>query len=146
VRLSGQANFADLLATLLRSAVPMTDALPLAARASGASELVAPATDVAERLSKGESLSAQFRTLRGLPPLVRTALLSAGDTTEEHTIESLERAAGVYRERAATWVADFAVLLPVTLTILVGLGVVGIYAVVLMQPYFALLRELVSWS
>jgi general secretion pathway protein F len=146
VRLSEQANFADLLATLLRSAVPMTEALPLAARASGVADLVASATEAAERISSGAPLTAEFRTLRQLPPLVRTALLSVESASEAQTVESLQRAADVYRERSTAWVADFAVLLPVTLTVLVGLGVVGMYALVLMQPYFTLLRELVSWS
>jgi general secretion pathway protein F len=146
VRLSGQANFAELLATFLQSAVPMTDALPLAARASGSSELVAPANQLAEAIDQGVPLTSQLTTLRRLPPLVRTALLNSQTLGESEVVERLRRASAMYRERAAAWVADFAVLLPVTLVLAVGLGVVAVYAVVLMQPYFALLRELASWS
>ncbi len=146
MRLSGQANFADLLATFLQSAVPMTEALPLAARASSAVELAAPAEELAEQLAEGVPLTAQLRTLRRLPPLVRTALLNSQSLGESQMVESLRRASVTYRERAASWVADFAVILPVTLILAVGLGVVAVYAVVLMQPYFAVLHELANWS
>jgi general secretion pathway protein F len=145
-QLSAYANFADLLATLLRSAIPMTEALPLAARASGDVRVAAPAVEIAQRLADGASIASQLPALRRLPPLVRTALLNSADETEEAVSRGLQRAAAAYRERAAVWVADFAVLFPVILTIVIGIGVIGFYAVTLMQPYFALLRELLSWS
>jgi general secretion pathway protein F len=146
VGLSGQANFADLLATLLRCAVPIAEALPLAARASGAAKLEAPAAELAAQISRGEPLAARVTALREMPPLIRTALLNVHGDSENGMVVGLQRAATVYRERATAWVTDLAVLLPVAMTLAIGVGVVGMYAVLLLQPYFALLRELLSWS
>jgi general secretion pathway protein F len=55
-QLSAQANFADLLRLLLVCRVPMTEALPLAASASGGASLEAPASELAARLAAGQPL------------------------------------------------------------------------------------------
>lgn len=142
--LSGNANFADLLQLLLACRVPLPEALPLAATASGAPSLAAPANDLAEGVAAGQPLHAQTALLRRFPPLVRTVLLA--DLPENRLIAGLKRARDNYRERAASWLTDMAVLLPVALTFALAIGVVGVYAVIILQPYYTILYELAHWG
>ena len=142
--LSGHANFADLLHMLLSCRVPLPEALPLAAMASGASALELPAKELAAEISAGRALATQTGALRRLPPLVRTAFLANG--TEGALLAGLERAAQTYRERATAWVIDVAVTLPVAITLLLGIGVVGLYGVLMLQPYVSTLHELANWK
>jgi type II secretory pathway component PulF len=144
IQLSGQANFADLLHTMLACRVPLDQALPLAADASGAAALEGPAAELAAQISAGGSLNRSLPALRRLPPLVRTAFLTGA--TEESVLAGLRRARDAYRERAAAWIADIAVLLPVAITLGLGAGVVGLYALLILQPYFSMLHEFAGWN
>ena len=142
--LGAQANFADLLHMLISSRVPMTEALPLAAHASGAATLERPAQELSTQLAAGHALKDQTALLRPFPPLVRTVLLS--DSNEEGLLAGLKRAAEIYRERAAGWLGDMAVLLPIGVTLGLAVGVVGVYALAILYPYFSMLKELTHWS
>jgi type II secretory pathway component PulF len=142
-QLCGQATFADLLGLMLAQGVPLVEALPLAAQASGGAALRRTADELASHLAAGQSLDANLAIARGLPPLVRVALL--GSTSQEGLATGLARAGEVYRERAATWISNLAVIIPVTATLAVGALVVGAYAFLLLQPYVALLEEAASW-
>ena len=44
------------------------------------------------------------------------------------------------------WLVDMAVVLPVTITLLLAVGVVGVYALAILQPYFSTLNEMTQWS
>jgi general secretion pathway protein F len=142
--LGAQASFADMLQLLLGCQVPFSEALPLAAEASGSAALVQPAADLAAQLTAGHSLVSQSATLRKLPPLVRTAILTS--TSESSLLTSLRRAASVYRERATTWLLDVAVYLPVGATLALGVFVVGVYGAFILQPYFLTLHEISQWD
>jgi hypothetical protein len=61
-------------------------------------------------------------------------------------LAGLRRASDAYRERAQSWVADASVIMPVAITLGVGLVVVGLYGFLILQPYFATLRELSAWN
>jgi general secretion pathway protein F len=139
-QLSAYANFADLLGLLLQCQSPINEALPLAARASGAAALRAPADRLAERLADGHALHEETHDLRQFPPLVRTVLM--GEPSEQRLVGGLRRAAEAYRERASGWLVDMAVVLPVTITLLLAVGVVGVYALAILQPYFSTLNEM----
>lgn len=141
--LSNYANFADLLQLLIGCRVPLEEALPLAARASD-HQFVAPAERIASQIGAGQSLGSNLAELRRFPPLVRIAL--AAGVSERTMLNSLRGAARTYRERAAGWITELAVTLPVVLTLVIGAGIVLVYAGLLLQPYFALLEELLRWS
>ena len=143
VLLSEQANFADLLALLLAYRVPLEEALPLAARASGARGLEAPADELAAQIAAGHPLTRQVAALRQLPPLVRTAFLNGA--VDQSLLAGVRRAASVYRDRAAGWVGDVAIMLPVAVTLALGLGVVAIYCFLVLQPYAALMMDIFTW-
>jgi general secretion pathway protein F len=142
-KLCGQATFADLLGLMISHGVPLGEALPLAAQAGGSGELRRTAGALAARLSAGEPLGGNLPIARGLPPLVRVALL--GSATQDRLVEGLAHASSVYRERAAAWTSNLAVIVPITATLAVGVLVVGVYAFLLLQPYVATLEEAASW-
>jgi general secretion pathway protein F len=142
--LSAQANFADLLHLLVASRVPMTEALPLAAAASGAASLEKPARELSTQLAAGHALQDQPALLRPFPPLVRTVLMS--NAAEAKLLAGLDRAAEIYRDRAAGWLGDMAVLLPIGFTLALAVGVVGVYAIAVLYPYFSMLHELTRWD
>jgi type II secretory pathway component PulF len=141
--LGAQASFADMLQLLLGYQVPFSEAITLAAEASGSAALVQPAAELAAQLTAGHAIASQPAALRKLPPLVRTAILTS--TSESSLLTSLRRAASVYRERATTWLLDVAVYLPVGATLLLGVFVVGVYGALVLQPYFLTLREMSQW-
>jgi general secretion pathway protein F len=143
-RLGSQANFAELLRLLLEVGVPMNEALPLAAEASGDPALAARAREVSQRVAAGHAMHTQAASLRRFPPLVRTVLLAK--PSERRLLAGLKRAAEIYRDRATGWLVDMAVLLPVALTLVLAVGVVGIYALLILQPYFTTLHELAHWG
>ncbi len=142
-QLSGEATFAELLRLLLSCRVPLVEALPLAGNASGREPLERAAAQLAAGLAAGQSLADQKSSLRALPPLVRTALLA--QRTPDALVAGLDRAAVAYRERAESWINYYAVAAPVAATLLLGGAVAGAYALLVIQPYIATLKELAAW-
>lgn len=145
-QLSGQANFAELLQLLLSCQVPLPDALALAANACGVLSISQPAEELAAGINSGHGLSEQRHAVRRLPPLLRAALLAHGASPEQHLLTALRQAASIYRERAANWVNDVSVTAPVAATVVVGVGVVGLYAVLVWQPYAVSLDAIAQWN
>jgi general secretion pathway protein F len=142
--LGAQASFADILQLLLGCQAPFPEALTLAAAASGSVALTESAAELAAQIAAGHTLASHPDSLRKLPPLVRTALLTS--TSESTLLASLRRAAAVYRERATTWLLDVAIYLPVGSTLVLGVFVVGIYGALILQPYFLTLYEISRWD
>lgn len=139
-QLSGQANFADLLRTMLSADVPLHEALPLAADASDLPGVQLAAHQLAQTIRCGEPLTSDLAAVRGLPPLVRLALLGGGSL--DGTFRALHRAAATYHERAEAWVGSMAFALPIAATLGLGGTVVFVYAAVALAPYLATLYEL----
>ena len=106
--------------------------------------LTESAAELAAQIAAGQTLVSHPDSLRKLPPLVRTALLTS--TSESSLLASLRRAAAVYRERATTWLLDVAIYLPVGSTLVLGVFVVGIYGALILQPYFLTLYEISRWD
>jgi type II secretory pathway component PulF len=142
-RLSSHANFAELLGLLTEVRVPLLEALPLAAGASGDAELRAAATALSASLAVGQPLLESRGSFRQLPPLVRTAMLGRHD--HQSLSSALFQAGAAYRERADAWTAHVALVAPIAATIAVGAVVICGYALLLFQPYVATLEETASW-
>jgi len=143
IRLSCQANFAYLLRLFVDQQIPLTEALPLAASASGLTDAARASRKLAGQIATGQSLRANPQALRELPPLVRLALLT--NRGPAALAISLQRAADSYYDRAASLAGGIAFYLPIAATTLVGGTSVGIYAVLLLQPYVATLQHVLSW-
>lgn len=139
-RFGCQANFADLLHLFVKHQLPLPEALPLAADASGLADVSTAAHDLAAELSAGQMLNTTSENFRLLPPLVRIALIS--NQGPQAVAEGLQRAAENYRQRAENWTQMVSVYFPISLTALIGVTAVIFYAVLLFQPYIATLKEI----
>lgn len=139
-QLMSQARFAELLQLLMANQVDLPTALQLAAGACGSDTLRSAADSLAASIAAGGAVEDNPTALRQLPPLVRLAL--ASKTSPPQQVNALAGAAEAYRERASSWIRHVAIVLPVVLTILLGVFVVGTCVLLLFQPYTALVREL----
>lgn len=142
-RLSCEANFADLLRLFVDQQLPIGEALTLAAKGSGMQASSSQAQELVAYVASGNTLGTNTPAFRNLPPLVRLAFLS-GDAPGRLS-DGLQRAVDSYHERAQAWAQGVSVYLPVAITVLVGGACVTVYAVLLLQPYVTMLKEIGGW-
>ncbi len=144
------ANFADLLALLLESGVPLADAVELSAGSTGDPRMRREAGVVAEGLRRGEPTSEALaavgdprgtRRRRSSFPPILCWLMAVGEHRGE-IAPALRHAARSYRRRAnlrAQWIRA---VLPTVLVMVVGVSAVALYALVLFVPFTQLLKGL----
>ncbi|NUQ61601.1 MAG: type II secretion system F family protein [Pirellulales bacterium] len=112
------ATFAEILALLVHSGVPLDQAVVLAAEASGDRRIADASGQIAERIRRGEAVVKRGDLPENFPPLLGWLLLTGG--RQPDLGGSLLRTAAVYRERSARTAAWTAVYLPISMTILLG--------------------------
>lgn len=137
---SRNAAFADILALEVENAVPLPEALKLAAEASGDEQLIDAARHTAAMLSGGQSLTGQDEHLQAFPPLLRWLLLAASQ--QNILVPALKHAAKMYNRRAEQQADLLQVFTPVVLTICVSGVIALLYALTLFVPYTTMLRML----
>jgi general secretion pathway protein F len=144
-RWSEAAKFADLLHLLVDRGVPFERSLRLAGEATEDKRIRSAALRLAESVGRGgaarlarvgedEAIAADF------PLLIRLALRHGGDRAL--MAGGLRQAATMYHERAvraAEWFAEYA---PILLTVVVGGTITLAFALFVLWPYAATLREL----
>ncbi len=134
------AMFAELLKLMHDQQVPMSEALVLAADATGDSGLGQSARQLAERLEGGAVLTRRSDLPAGFPPLVGWSLLAGAGPTGMG--RALTAAASLYRRRARH-AADWALQrLPILWTVTIGGSAVLLYALVMIWPLTRLLFQL----
>ena len=132
------AQFADWLALLIEHGVPWSEAVTIAAEASGDPRLKAATERIAESATRGQTPSQSVRGAQGLPPLLAWLMRQGG--THQATVAALRHAAETYRRRAFRRAATLRVALPSALLLLVGGTATFLYAMTLFAPWTALLR------
>lgn len=148
LRWSREATFAEVLALLVESRVPLDEAILLAAEASGDPRMIPAGRELAAALRRGEDLeyrppggpngSAAGR--RQFPPLLWWLMATA--RRHGALLPALRHAAGRYHRRARHQ-ADLArVFLPVVMAVAIGGGVALLYGLTLFVPYTSMLRAL----
>jgi general secretion pathway protein F len=139
-RLSRIAVFVELLKLLVEKRMPLDQAVELAAEAAGDDALIAAARQWAEDIRFGRLELAD--DLPGLPPLLRW--LIAGGQRNEALLPALRHAADDYQRRAQDHAEIGRVLLPVFVTCCISGLIVVTYTMLLLGPYFYLLRALAA--
>jgi type II secretory pathway component PulF len=137
---SRNAAFADMLALLVDSAVPLPEALKLAAEASSDRQLIEAAQHTCAMLTNGQSLVGQEAQLQAFPPLLRWLLPAASQ--QNILVPALKHAAEMYNGRAEHQADLLRVFTPVVLTICISGVLVLLYALTLFVPYTHILRAL----
>jgi len=128
------SRYCDLLAMMIEHSVPLPEALALAGEASGWKKLASASVRASERLRRGESVEAE-------PPIPGTVLWLAS-TQAPTSAAMLRREAEHHRMRAeiqARWLARW---LPLGLTLLIGVTLVALLALVNLGPFINLLWRL----
>jgi len=146
LRWSRTVTFAELLAALLKNGMPLHEALVLAGEASGDGKILAGASQLAEALRRGDTVTAgkvrfgRSRDATQLPPLL-VWLMAAGQR-KDALVPALEHAADTYHRRAQHQANVARRLLPVIMTFALGGGAVVAYALMLFVPYVSMLHAL----
>ena len=140
LRVGRTATFLEVLALLVEQQVPLPKSLRLAGAASGDARLNQSASDLADRVERGEDGSQLPKRRDGIPAIVRWRLLQP-DSFEGLTA-SLRHAADTYRRRTkhmTDWLTHY---LPWLLTIAIGGTATVIYICCLMIPWLTFLRDM----
>ena len=138
LRLSRTAVFVEVLKLLVENRVPLDRAMTLAAEAAGDAALGEAAVEFASAIRRGEpGLAADFP---GLPPLL--SWLIAGGQRNDTLLPALRHAADDYQRRAEYQAELSRVMLPVFVTCTISATIVAAYMLVVLAPYFMLLRSL----
>ncbi len=140
LRQSRVASFADVLALLVESRVPLPEGIVLAAETVGGARLVASARQIAEALKRGEPLASTQLKDTGLPPLAAW-LLVAGERRGA-LLPALRHTAETYRQRARYLAEKARVFVPIVLTLVIGGGAVAVYAALVFGSWFNILNTL----
>lgn len=134
------AGFTEILSILIREGTPLPEALELAANASSDSRLQVSATQLAERISRGQSLSVDDARALRIPPLLGF-MLSTGANRADLS-DALAASAARYRERSTDSAARTALVLPIALTACVGGAVTLAIGLIAVWPVWQLLLKL----
>ena len=138
LRLSRTAVFVEVLKLLVENQLPLDQAAPLAAEAAGDARLSEAAQQFAAAIRRGEPAVAD--DLPGLPPLL--GWLIAGGQRNDTLLPALRHAADDYQRRAQYQAELSRVMLPVFVTCAISAVIVVSYTLVLLAPYFMILRSL----
>ena len=131
------AAMCDCLALLTEYGVSLPEAVPLAARTTGAKKLELAATQLAEQMIRGEKT---MPPPQGFPPLLAWRLASG--QLQQGLPQALRRAAIVYRDEANRRAQWLRLYVPLILTLTFGGGTVIVYAIVTLGPYLLILYKL----
>ena len=131
------AAMCDCLALLTEYGVSLPEAVPLAARTTGAKKLEKAAIELAEQMTRGEKGSAPPRNF---PPFL--AWMLASGRLQQELPRTLRRAAEIYRDEANRRAQGLRLYVPLILTLVFGGGTVAIYAVVTLGPFILILYKL----
>ncbi len=132
------ANFAQLLGILMEHGVPFPEALRLASKASGDTQLARAGGQLAEAASRGDLGSQNSPQPQGVPPMLRWLLANGWRQSSLPT--SLRQIAGIYRKRAFQQAEKLRIMLPTMMLIGIGMTATLLYGLALFLPLTALLR------
>lgn len=127
------SRFSRTLALLLRSGVPILQALDITAEASGNEVLTRATLDVKDSVSQGGSLSAPLTTHKIFPPMVVQMIAVGEDTGQVDSL--LDKVAEFYEQEVESTTESLTALLEPLMIAFLG-GIVGAMVVALYMPMF----------
>lgn len=127
------SRFARTLALLLRSGVPVLQALEITAQAAGNEVLARACNDVKDSVREGESIAAPLKNHPIFPPMV-VQMISVGEDTGQ-VDEMLDKIAEFYEQEVESTTESLTALLEPLMIAVLG-GLVGSMVVALYMPMF----------
>jgi type II secretory pathway component PulF len=136
------AGFTELLALLLEHNVAYSEALVLAAEATGNRRMARAANELAASIVCGEAPAQAIRSIdqRAFLPMVRWVL--AAGQQQGSLVTSLRTLADLYRNRAQFQAQKMAIFLPTIAMLVIGASATLLYGLALFVPLVNLLRGL----
>ena len=140
-RASRLATFTDVLSLLVRQQVPLHDAVMLAGASSGDSSIQRFTGEMATQLQNGErAVGVSLDRPKSFPHVL--AWLLQSDVDQPELADTLQNLAETYRQRAIAWSRWFSSYIPVTMGVVLGGGMVLLYAFVVLGPPLDLMYQL----
>lgn len=136
------ARFASTLSTLLRSGVPITEALDVSSRTLSLPAAKAEASDFSKKVSKGESLSQVLMSTKKIFPPVMIQTIKAGEQSGSLD-QVLSEMAEFYEKEVDYSLKRFTALLEPVLMLLIGV-VVGVMVIMMIAPIYGIIGGLQS--
>jgi len=127
------SRFARTLALLLRSGVPVLQALDITSETSGNRMVGRAALDVKNSVREGESIAAPLRSHPVFPPMV-VQMISVGEDTGQ-VDEMLDKVADFYEQDVESTTESLTALLEPMMIAVLG-GVIGSMVIALYMPMF----------
>ena len=142
LRLSRAATFLEILSLLIENEMPLTEAITLAADASGDRQTRSAARRIVERLEEGHNRPKSSRAgdWSPFPPLMGWILCAA--RRDGALLPALRRGAAAYHQRARRQAEAIRTFAPIVLTILFACSATAAYVFVIFVPYVAMLHSL----
>jgi len=125
------------LGSLISAAVPLTQALEITSRTLGNVFYKTALQDVAEKVRKGEKMSATLKLYENIYPLTVIQMISVGEETGE-TSAILLKLADFYEEEVSNATKNLAAVIEPVLMLIIG-AAVGFFAVSMVQPMYSML-------
>jgi type II secretory pathway component PulF len=132
------AAMTDMLSLLTAYGVPLPQAVVLAGDASGDNRLKTASHDLAQRLARGEPVSAAV----GFPPLLAWVLGAGSAATD--LAAALRRMGDTYRDEAQRQGQWLTLFVPLVMTVLIGGTAVALVATVYFGPFVLVLYQLIE--
>jgi type II secretory pathway component PulF len=133
-------RFAELLASHLDAGAPLPEGLRMAAAAWENDALQRATLAHAASLDRGQAPSGDNSFAAGLPPFLRWAICHADDAVGR--TRALRMAADAYRESACRRIQRLRVVAPIVTGLVIGGGVVLLYALALFVPVVQMIEGL----
>jgi len=136
------ARFAGTLSTLLRSGVPIIEALDVSSRTLSLPAAKSEASEFSKRVAKGESLSEVLMGTRKIFPPVMIQTIKAGEQSGSLD-QVLSEMAEFYEKEVDYSLKRFTSLLEPVLMLLIG-AVVGVMVLMMIAPIYGIIGGLQS--
>lgn len=133
------ARFCRVFSTLLKSGVPITQALEIALDTMSFPKFKRHKSDISASIMKGQTLSVSFKQTKDFPPLL-VQMIASGERSG--TLDSsLKDLASFYEEEVGNAVSKLVQILEPILMLMVGIGV-GVMVLAVVAPIYSVVSNL----
>jgi type IV pilus assembly protein PilC len=132
------AYFTRTLSSLISAGVPIVESLNIISSAMSNVHFEAAIKETAQKVSKGIRLSDSMQSYKIFPIMIRQ-MIEVGEETGQ-TSDVLGKLADYYEEEVINYTKNLSALIEPLLMLIVG-GVVGFFAISMVQPMYSILQN-----
>lgn len=132
--------FTDIASRLMHHGVPEHRALQLAANTTDDRVLIGDVHQVTNALQSGDTARSQIDSARSFPSFMKWMWKAAEQ--QPAIIPTFQQLSDHYRRKAESRIARIQIIFPIAITVIVGGGVVTLYALAVFTPITQLMNEI----